>query len=55
MAIKEILGLLGSILNIFLHLSSMPIIIEGYKKMEIKSMTKYYFVLGITQGILWIV
>lgn len=54
MAIKEILGLLGSILNISLQLSPMPGIIEGFKKMEIKSMTISYFVVGITQGIFWI-
>ena len=54
MAIKEILGLLGSILNISLQLSPMPGIIEGFKKMEIKSMTISYFVVGIIQGIFWI-
>ena len=54
MAIKEIHGLLGSILNISLQLSPMPGIIDGFKKMEIKSMTISYFVVGIIQGIFWI-
>ena len=54
MAIKEILGILGSILNISLQLSPMPGIIDGFKKMEIKSMTISYFVVGIIQGIFWI-
>ena len=54
MALKEILGLLGSILNISLRLSPMPAIYEGFKKMEIKSMTISYFVVGIIQGIFWI-
>ena len=54
MAIKEILGLLGSILNISLQLSPMPGIIEGYKKMDIKNLTISYFVVGIVQGIFWI-
>ena len=54
MALKEILGLLGSILNISLQLSPMPAIYEGFKKMEIKSMTISYFVVGIIQGIFWI-
>ena len=54
MALKEILGLLGSILNISLQLSPMPGIIEGYKKMDIKNLTISYFVVGITQGIFWI-
>ena len=54
MAIKEILGLLGSILNISLQLSPMPEIINGLKKMDIKNLTISYFVVGITQGIFWI-
>ena len=54
MAIKEILGLLGSILNISLQLSPMPEIINAYKKMDIKNLTISYFVVGITQGIFWI-
>lgn len=54
MALKEILGLLGSILNISLQLSPMPGIIEGYKKMDIKNLTISYFVVGIVQGIFWI-
>ena len=54
MALKEILGLLGSILNISLQLSPMPGIIQGYKKMEIKNLTISYFVVGIIQGIFWI-
>ena len=54
MAIKEILGLLGSILNISLQLSPMPGVIEGYKKMDIKNLTISYFVVGIVQGIFWI-
>ena len=54
MAIKELLGLIGSILNISLQLSPMPGIIEGYKKMDIKNLTISYFVVGIIQGIFWI-
>ena len=54
MGIKEILGLLGSILNISLQLSPMPEIINGFKKMDIKNLTISYFVVGITQGIFWI-
>jgi hypothetical protein len=54
MALKELLGLIGSILNISLQLSPMPGIIEGYKKMDIKSLTISYFVVGIIQGIFWI-
>ena len=54
MAIKEILGLLVSILNISLQLSPMPEIINGLKKMDIKNLTISYFVVGITQGIFWI-
>ena len=54
MAIKEILGLLGSILNISLQLSPMPEIINGFKRMDIKNLTISYFVVGITQGIFWI-
>jgi hypothetical protein len=54
MAIKEILGLLGSILNISLQLSPMPEIINGLKKMDIKNLTISYLVVGITQGIFWI-
>ena len=54
MAFKEILGLLGSILNISLQLSPMPGIIEGFKKMDIKNLTISYFVVGIVQGIFWI-
>ena len=54
MAIKEILGLLGSILNISLQLSPMPEIINGLKKRDIKNLTISYFVVGITQGIFWI-
>ena len=54
MSIKEILGLLGSILNISLQLSPMPEIINAFKKMEIKNLTISYFVVGITQGIFWI-
>lgn len=54
MALKEILGLLGSILNISLQLSPMPGIIEGFKKMDIKNLTISYFVVGIIQGIFWI-
>ena len=54
MAIKEILGLLGSIFNISLQLSPMPEIINGFKKMDIKNLTISYFVVGITQGIFWI-
>ena len=54
MSIKEILGLLGSILNISLQLSPMPEIINAYKRMEIKNLTISYFVVGITQGIFWI-
>lgn len=52
--IQNILGLLGSILNISLQLAPMPAIIEGFKKMEIKNMTINYFIVGIVQGILWI-
>ena len=54
MSIKEILGLLGSILNISLQLSPMPEIINAYKRMDIKNLTISYFVVGITQGIFWI-
>ena len=54
MLIKEILGLIGSILNISLQLSPMPEIINAFKKMEIKNLTISYFVVGITQGIFWI-
>ena len=54
MDLKEILGLLGSILNISLQLSPMPEIINAYKKMDIKNLTISYFVVGITQGIFWI-
>ena len=54
MGIKEILGLLGSILNISLQLSPMPEIINGFKRMDIKNLTISYFVVGITQGIFWI-
>ena len=54
MSIKEILGLLGSILNISLQLSPMPEIINAYKRMDIKNLTNSYFVVGITQGIFWI-
>jgi len=54
MSLKEILGILGSVLNISLQLSPMPGIIEGYKNMDIKNMTISYFVVGIIQGIFWI-
>ena len=54
MGLKEILGLLGSILNISLQLSPIPEIINGFKIMDIKSLTISYFVVGITQGIFWI-
>lgn len=54
MGIKEVLGFLGAVLNISLQLSPMPGIIEGYKKMEVKNLTISYFVVGISQGVLWI-
>jgi hypothetical protein len=54
MGLKQILGLLGSILNISLQLSPIPEIYNGFKRMDIKSLTISYFVVGITQGIFWI-
>lgn len=52
--IVSFVGLLGDLFSLGLQLSPAPAILQGLKDMEIKSLTLYYFLTGIINGILWV-
>jgi len=54
MELKFYVGMLGTTFSLFLQISPIPGMIEGFKKGDIKSMTIGYFITGITQASLWI-
>ena len=54
MELKFYIGIIGTTLGLFLQISPIPGMIEGFKKGDIKSMTIGYFVAGTTQACLWI-
>ena len=54
MELKFYVGMVGTTLCLFLQISPIPGMIEGFRKGDVKSMTIGYFITGITQACLWI-
>ena len=54
MNLKFYIGIIATTFSLFLQISPIPGMIEGFRKGDIKSMTIGYFVAGITQACLWI-
>ena len=54
MEFKFYVGMLGTTFSLFLQVSPIPGMIEGFRKGDVKSMTIGYFITGITQASLWI-
>ena len=54
MEFTHFVGTITLFLNIFLQISPIPGMIEGFRKNEIKSMTIGYFMTGITQSCFWL-
>lgn len=54
MGFTSFIGSITLILNLFLQMSPIPGMIEGFRKNEIKSMTIGYFMAGITQSCFWL-
>ena len=54
MEFRFYVGILGTTFCLFLQISPIPGMIEGFRKGDIKSMTIGYFMIGITQACLWI-
>ena len=54
MEFKFFIGILATCTGLFLQVSPIPGIIEGFRKGEIKSMTIGYFMAGITQSCFWL-
>lgn len=52
--LKYIIGYTGVVIGFCLQLSPLPGMIEGLRKMEVKSMTISYFTTAITQSLFWI-
>ena len=53
MALVDLVGIISISLSIFLCLSPIPAIYDGLKKMNLKSFTISYFIMGCVQSIMW--